>query len=187
MRYLTYLLCALLSLVGLPARAAVGVDDVYGLVFKTLDGQPLSLSHYRGKVLLIVNVASRCGFTPQYAGLEKLYETYRDRGLVVIGIPSNDFGGQEPGNEEQIKQFTSEKYRITFPITSREIATGKQANPFFKQVSNDLGIFATPRWNFYKYLVGRDGHLVSWFASTTKPDSDKLTRAIEAELNRKPF
>lgn len=175
---------ALLSLIGFDARAENVLDNVYGISFKTPDDKPLPLSQYRGKVLLIVNTASRCGFTPQYAGLQKLYETYRDKGLVILGVPSNDFGAQEPGDAAQIKEFTERSFHITFPLTAKEVITGDNAHPFYKAVRARFGLFAKPRWNFYKYLVSSDGHLVSWYTSATVPQSPKLVKAIEAELNK---
>ena len=184
MRFLTYFLCALLSLIGIGtnARTATAGADIYGICFKTIDGKPASLAQYKGKVLLIVNTASRCGFTPQYAGLQKIYDAYKDKGLVVIGIPSNDFGGQEPGSESEIKKFCETNFNITFPLMSKEEVTGANAHPFFKQVRSELGVLASPHWNFYKYLNSRDGHLIAWFSSATKPESEALAKAISAQL-----
>lgn len=186
MAFLRFLLVTLLSALGVgTASAAVSSNDVYIHNFKTIDGEPMPLAQYRGKVLLIVNTASRCGFTPQYAGLETLYETYKDKGLVVIGVPSDDFGGQEPGSEKDIREFTSTKFHVTFPLTSKEDVRGKSAHPFFQQIRSELGVFAPPSWNFYKYLVSRDGHIVNWYSSKTTPDSDALKADIERELDKK--
>ncbi len=164
----------------------MAADDVYGLSFKTIDGQPLPLSQFKGKVLLVVNTASKCGFTKQYAGLQKLYTDYKDKGLVILGVPSNDFGGQEPGSNGEIKKFCEVNFNITFPMAQKEVVTGKEAHPFFAKVRAEQGLLAAPHWNFYKYLVSRDGHLVEWYSSKTTPDADKLTKAIEAELAKKP-
>jgi glutathione peroxidase len=183
MRFLAFILFSLLSALGLSASArATTTHDVYGITFKTIDGKSLTLDQFKGKVILIVNTASRCGFTKQYAGLEKLYETYKDKGLVVLGVPSNDFANQEPGSSGEIKKFCETNFNITFPLMDKVAVIGDDAHPFFKQVREELGFLARPHWNFYKYLIGRDGHIVAWYGSTTKPDSDDLIKAVEAEL-----
>ena len=183
MRFLAFLGISLLSLLGFSMLCRASAShEVYGITFKTIDGRSLTLNQFKGKVLLIVNTASRCGFTKQYAGLQKLYETYQDKGLVVIGVPSNDFAHQEPGSASEIKQFCETNFNITFPLMDKVSVTGDNAHPFFKQVRQEQGIFAQPHWNFYKYLVSRDGHIVNWFGSLTGPDSAALIHAIEAEL-----
>lgn len=157
--------------------------DALQYSFKSIDAAELALSQYRGKkAVLIVNTASQCGFTPQYAGLEMLYKTYKDKGLVVIGVPSNDFGNQEPGTSEEIKQFTTEKFAVTFPLTQKEIVSGEGAHPFFERVRSDLGIFATPKWNFYKYLISPQGKIVGWWSSKTAPMDPDIVKAVEANL-----
>lgn len=185
MRFLAAILFGLLSYVGIAGSARAASADVYGFQFKTIDGAPLPLSQYKGKVLLIVNTASRCGFTPQYAGLQKLYDAYKGKGLVVLGVPSNDFGGQEPGSSAEIKQFCETNFHLTFPLAAKEAVSGEGAHPFFKQVRSEKGVLAAPHWNFYKYLVSRDGHIVQWFSSKTTPDSPALIKAIEDELGKK--
>lgn len=150
--------------------------------FTSIEGQPLSLSEYRGKAVLVVNTASRCGFTPQYAGLQSLWEKYRDRGLVVLGVPSNDFGGQEPGSEAEIKSFCEVNFDIDFPMTAKEVVSGNGAHPFYKWAGEELGALSVPRWNFHKILLDTEGKAVDWFAPTTAPDADKLTAAIEKVL-----
>jgi glutathione peroxidase len=150
--------------------------------FTSIEGQPLSLSEYRGKAVLVVNTASRCGFTPQYAGLQSLWEKYRDRGLVVLGVPSNDFGGQEPGSEAEIKSFCEVNFDIDFPMTAKEVVSGDGAHPFYKWAGEELGALSVPRWNFHKILLDTEGKAVDWFAPTTAPDADKLTAAIEKVL-----
>src|SRR5580698_6933489 len=120
----------------------------YDFSFETLDGKPMPLSQYKGKVLLVVNTASKCGFTPQYKGLEALYNKYKDRGLVIIGVPSNDFGGQEPGNATEIKNFCQLNYGVTFPMTSKQVVSGDDANSFYKWVYSVLGFGSAPKWNF---------------------------------------
>ena len=157
---------------------------VWDQAFNAIDGTPMTLEQYKGKVLLVVNTASRCGFTKQYAGLQKLYETYKDKGFVVLGVPSNDFGGQEPGDATQIKQFCETNFNITFPMTDKVAARGGNAHPFFKQVRAEQGYIAAPHWNFYKYLVGRDGHIVNWFSPLTRPNAVRLERKVQVELDK---
>ena len=136
---------------------------------------------YGGKVLLIVNTASKCGNTPQYDGLEKLYQEYGDRGLVVLGFPSNDFMGQEPGTEDEIKEFCRLTYGVEFPMFEKTRVTGQDAHPFFTALAEASG--TPPRWNFHKYLIDRDGRLVSDFSPGTQPYDEKLVQAIEAALD----
>jgi glutathione peroxidase len=135
---------------------------------------------YSGKVLLIVNTASKCGNTPQYDGLEELYEQYGDAGLVVLGFPSNDFMGQEPGTEEQIKDFCRLTYGVEFPMFEKTSVKGDSAHPFFAALADSAGTY--PTWNFHKYLVGRDGAVVSEFSPRTRPHDDRLVAAIESAL-----
>lgn len=160
-------------------------STAYDFSFTDIDGTDLPLSRYKGKVVMVVNTASKCGFTGQYAGLEKLYQEYRDRGLVIVGIPSNDFGQQEPGSAEQIKKFCTDNFKITFPLTEKTVVTGDQAHPFYKWAA-EKGVGSLlaekPRWNFHKYVIDRDGHLVGSFASATTPDSDKIKTLLDALL-----
>ena len=148
-----------------------------------IDGTPVSLGDYRGKVLLIVNVASKCGFTPQYAGLETLWQDYREQGLVVLGFPCDQFGSQEPGDEEEIKNFCSINFDVTFPMFAKIDVNGEQAHPLWKWLKQEksglLGIGAI-KWNFTKFLVGRDGKVLKRFAPTDKPES--LAADIESAL-----
>ncbi|MGQ3892235.1 glutathione peroxidase [Legionella sp. CNM-4043-24] len=164
--------------------AAQPADNAYDFTFHTLAGHhPLPLSTFKGKVLLVVNTASKCGFTPQYAGLEKLYLEYKDRGLVVLGVPSNDFGSQEPGSDQDIASFCQINYGVTFPMTSKEVVSGKNATPFYLWARKKAGFGSAPKWNFHKYLIGRNGELISYYYSTTSPDSPRLKRAIEKALS----
>lgn len=165
------------------SSASSASRDVYEYSFPVLIGDgEVNLANYRGKVMLIVNTASKCGFTGQYKGLEKLYNDYKDKGLVIIGVPSNDFGGQEPGSEKEIAQFCEFNYGVTFPMTAKQVVSGDDAHPFYYFARETLGYLAAPKWNFHKYLIARDGTLVDYFHSTTTPDSERLTQAIEAEL-----
>lgn len=167
--------------------ASADTRTAYDFSFKTLMGaQPLPLSDFKGKVLLIVNTASKCGFTGQYEGLEKLYETYRDRGLVVIAVPSNDFGAQEPGSAEEIASFCKLNYGVSFPVTSKEAVSGSAPHPFYQWAKDTLGFGTAPKWNFHKYLVDRDGKLVDYFHSTTSPSSGRLVKAVEQLLDKAP-
>ena len=152
---------------------------LHDLAVNALDGTPKSLSDYKGKVLLIVNTASECGFTPQYEGLERLYKTYKDKGVVVLGFPSNDFGGQEPGTASEIQAFCEKKYRVTFPMFAKVKTKGEGQSPVYEFLTAKHG---EPQWNFHKYVVGRDGQTRAAFASAVTPDSKELKDAIEAAL-----
>jgi len=166
--------------------AAAQTQSAYDFTFHALqDDDDLPLASYKGKVLLIVNTASQCGFTGQYDGLEKLYQTYKSRGLVIIGVPSNDFGNQEPGTNGEIAKFCRLNYGVTFPMASKEIVTGNDAHPFYKWARQQVGWLGAPKWNFHKYLINRRGQLVDYFHSNTGPDSKKLIAAIEKLLDEK--
>lgn len=163
--------------------SALAAQNAYDFTFHTLQGNhPLPLADYRGKVILIVNTASKCGFTPQYAGLEKLYLRYKDRGLVVIGVPSNDFLDQEPGSADDIAHFCKVNYGVTFPMAAKVHVRGDDADPFYKWAYATLGFGTGPKWNFHKYLIAKDGTLVDYFNSTTAPDAPSLVDAIEKQL-----
>ena len=159
------------------------MTSAYDFEAVDIDGKTVSLSDYRGKALLIVNVASKCGFTPQYTGLEKLWQDYRERGLVVLGFPCDQFGNQEPGNEEEIKNFCSLTYEVDFPMFAKVDVNGAQAHPLWKWLKKEkgglLGIDAI-KWNFTKFLVGRDGKPIKRYAPTDKPES--LVDDIESAL-----
>lgn len=162
--------------------AAEMTKTAYDFQFTAIDGDQLELADYSGKVLLVVNTASQCGFTWQYDGLEAIWQKYQEQGLVVIGVPSNDFGKQEPGTAEDIKSFCEVNFNISFPMTDKQVVKGKTAHPFYQWASAEAGLMGNPRWNFHKYLIGRDGRLVTWFASTTTPESNKLQTAIQKAL-----
>ena len=149
--------------------------------FKRLqDDAPQNLCQYAGKVLLVVNTASHCGFTPQYEGLEKLYANYCAQGLVVLGFPSNDFGQQEPGKGKDIADFCFNTYGVKFPMFEKSVVTGKSANPLFQELAKAGG--GSPRWNFYKYLVGRDGKLIDSYSSMTSPDGSAIVSDVKKAL-----
>jgi glutathione peroxidase len=150
--------------------------------FANIDGGTIKLSAFAGKPVLVVNTASECGLTPQYRGLQALWERYRARGLVVLGVPSNDFGGQEPGSEAEIKDFCSSQYKISFPMTAKNEVVGGKAHPFYQWAVAQAGPKAAPQWNFHKYLIGAKGDLAAVFASSTAPDAKGVIDAIEAQL-----
>jgi glutathione peroxidase len=157
---------------------------VFDFKLTTLKGEQFWLADLQGRPLLIVNTASKCGFTPQYAALQAVSVKWakQKNGLVVIGFPSNDFGNQEPGEAAAIGEFCERNYGVTFPMMEKVHVKGPEAHPLFKWLGDEGGFLAKPRWNFYKYLTGRDGRLATWFPSTTAPDSAKVNRAIEEAL-----
>jgi glutathione peroxidase len=150
--------------------------------FPAIDGGTVRLADFKGKPVLVVNTASECGYTPQYGGLEKLWRTYRDRGLVVLGVPSNDFGAQEPGAEPAIRSFCQTNYGVDFPMTAKQTVIGGRAHPFYRWIAAELGEDAAPKWNFHKYLVAPDGSLIGLWPSAVDPLDRKITGAIEAAL-----
>ena len=154
--------------------------------FTAIEGDPLPLERFAGKAVLVVNTASRCGFTRQYGDLQALWERFRDRGLVVLAVPSNDFGGQEPGSEAEIKEFCEVNFSVDFPMTEKVRVLGAQAHPFYRWAEATLGPGTAPRWNFHKYLVSPDGRLVAWFPTQTRPDAEAVIQAIEANLPGAP-
>ena len=147
-----------------------------------LDGAPLPVADHAGRVVLLVNTASRCGFTRQYRGLEALWRKYRDRGLVVLGVPSNDFGGQEPGNETEIARFCEATFGVSFPMAAKQVVSGPGAHPLYRFLAGETGLVGTPNWNFHKILIGRDGRVVGWF-SALSGTGGRLERAIEGALS----
>jgi glutathione peroxidase len=156
--------------------------SAHDFAFRTLGGEPFPLKDLAGKPLLVVNTASKCGFTPQYRGLEDVWTEYRARGLMVIGVPSNDFGSQEPGSEAEIGAFCEQNYGVDFPLTGKVHVRGAQAHPFFKWIGEQGGFMAKPKWNFFKYVIGKDGGFVTWFSSLTPPSAASVRRAIEGAL-----
>lgn len=162
---------------------AHAADSIYGISLKDIDGKSTSLNAYKGKVLLIVNVASKCGYTPQYAGLEALYEKYKDKGFTVLGFPCNQFGGQEPGTNEEIKHFCSSKYQVTFPLFDKIEVNGPHRHPLYALLAGSGSPFpGRITWNFNKFLIGRDGEILNRFDSKVKPDSAELVHAVEKAL-----
>ena len=176
-------LLVLMALLGISAMAAE--KTVYDFTLHSIDGQPTPLSTFKGKVVMLVNVASRCGYTPQYAGLESLYEKYKDRGFVIVGIPANNFGAQEPGTNQEIKTFCTAKYHVSFPMMAKVSVKGSDITPLYqfltdKNVHPDTG--GDIGWNFTKFLIGPDGKVVARFDSKVEPESPEVTSAVEKAL-----
>ena len=165
--------------------AMAGERSIYDFTMNSIDGAPTSFTKFQGKVVLLVNVASRCGFTPQYAALEKVYEKYKDRGFVIVGIPANNFGGQEPGSNQEIKTFRSAKYNVTFPMMAKVSVKGSDKTPlyeFLTDKSSNPQVGGEIQWNFTKFLIGLDGHPVARFEPDVTPDSPQVVASIEKEL-----
>tara|TARA_B100000161_G_scaffold248415_1_gene205262 strand:+ start:274 stop:810 length:537 start_codon:yes stop_codon:yes gene_type:complete len=150
----------------------------YDFEFNSIDGDLIKLSQYKDKVIVVVNVASRCGYTPQYEDLQRLWTEYKSRNLVVLGIPTNNFR-QEPGNNKEIKDFCETNFGITFPMTEKTNVIGGNSHPFYKWARKDYGIGAIPKWNFHKIIIGKDGKVAETFSSITKPSSIKFIKVIE--------
>jgi len=151
----------------------------YDFEFKDLDGSALNLSNYKGKVLVVVNVASQCGFTKQYEDMQKIWEKYQEKGLVMIGVPSNDFGKQEPGSNTEIKNFCEAKFGITFPMTEKVSVKGTNAHPFYIWAEKNHGNSAIPKWNFHKIIIDKSGKIADTFTSITNPSSKKFTNRLD--------
>lgn len=150
--------------------------------FTSIEGEPLALDRFAGRPILVVNTASMCGFTYQYAALQRLYDAYRQRGLVVLGVPSNDFGNQEPGSAAEIKKFCAVNFDVDFPLTEKVHVKGAQSHPLFAWLRRELGEGAGPRWNFHKYLIAPDGAVVGTWSSTVEPDGPEITAVVERLL-----
>ena len=159
-------------------------ESIYEFQLKDIDGEPFTLEQYKGKVILIVNVASKCGYTPQYEGLQEIYEKYSDEGLVIIGFPANNFAGQEPGSNEDIKQFCTLNYGVTFPMAEKVSVKGEDKAELFKYLTETQNEDFTGdiKWNFEKFLINREGKLVRRFRSSVKPKSRKMRKALESLL-----
>ncbi|RVU38763.1 glutathione peroxidase [Hwanghaeella grinnelliae] len=174
---------AALSLTNTASVASAADPNAHKYDFVSIEGDAMPMNDYAGKAVLVVNTASFCGYTGQYKALQAVYEKYRDRGLVVLGVPSNDFGSQEPGTATEIKEFCETTYDITFPMTEKQVVRGDAAHPFYKWAREALGAEGTPRWNFHKILIGPDGSALAGWPSVTKPDSEAIISAIESALN----
>ena len=160
-------------------------SNAYDFTFTSIDGNPLNLKDFIGKPILIVNTASLCGFTSQYKDLEDLHQQYKKKELIIIAIPSNDFGSQELTSNEKVKDFCQTNFNITFLLTEITSIKGKNGHPFFKWVKSQEGLLSFPKWNFYKYLINKDGELNSWYSSITKPNSEKIKKSIDILISSK--
>ena len=148
---------------------------------ESISGGDISLADYKNKVVLLVNTASQCGFTPQYAGLQKIYDRYKDDGFVVLGVPSDDFN-QELSSDDDVKKFCEIRYGVNFPLTSIQKIKGESAHPLYKWISGNTSVIGQPRWNFHKYLISKEGQIINWFSSMTSPTSDGLLKQVEQAL-----
>lgn len=171
------------------ACALLAATSVWDYNLPSIDGKPVALATYKGKVALVVNVASQCGFTPQYAGLEALYEKFKDQGFVVLGFPANNFGGQEPGTNEEIRQFCTRNYKVTFPMFAKVSVVGDDKTPLYqfltdKEANQKTG--GEVRWNFTKFVVGRDGKVIARFEPDVAPEDPELVTAVETALKPEP-
>jgi glutathione peroxidase len=183
MRNLTIIIGVLIMSLFQSGTASASDENIYSFSFEKLHEEGnINLADYNGKVIMLVNTASKCGFTTQYKGLQSLYDTYKDKGFVIIGIPSNDFGAQEPGSEEEIAEFCELNYGVTFPMTSKQIVSGESAHPLYKLARKELGFGTAPKWNFHKYLINKQGKFVDYFNSTTDPQADRVTKMVEKLL-----
>ena len=175
--YLTYILIIMFSFVN---KAEAKYEKLFfDFNIKNIDGKVIDFSKYKNKTILLVNVASKCGFTKQYSGLQELYKKYEEKGFVVIGIPSNQFGGQEPGSDKEIKEFCETNFNITFPITEKVDVKGENSHPIFTWAKNNYGKSAIPKWNFHKIIIDKEGKIAETFTSLTNPSSKKFIKALE--------
>ncbi|MDC3091803.1 glutathione peroxidase, partial [Rickettsiales bacterium] len=154
----------------------------YDIVIPSIEGKEIKIADYKGKAVLIVNTASKCGFTPQYAGLQKLHERYQDEGLIVLGVPSNDFN-QELNKNADVKEFCEIRFGVDFPMTTIQKIKGPDAHPLYKWLASNVSVIGTPRWNFHKFLIGKNGEFLNWFSSMTSPSSEGLIKQIELALD----
>jgi len=174
----TFLLIIMISIFGNKVNADYE-KLAYDFSFNDIDGTPLKLSEYKGKIIVVVNVASQCGFTSQYEDMQNIWEEYQSKGIIILGVPSNDFGGQEPGSNSEIKTFCEAKFGISFPITEKVNVKGSEAHPFYKWAKDNHGKSAVPKWNFHKIIIDKSGKINETFSSITNPSSKKFIKAIE--------
>jgi glutathione peroxidase len=181
---IVYRLVTLAGLILLSTAPLLAAPGIYNFTLPSIDGESIPLSTYKGKVILVVNVASRCGYTPQYSALESLYEKYKDRGLVILGFPANNFGAQEPGSNSEIKRFCSTKYNVTFPMFSKISVKGDDKAPLYQFLTEKANpaVAGDIKWNFTKFLADRKGHVVERFESAVTPDSPEVVAEVEKLL-----
>ena len=161
-----------------PFKSHSSEKTFYDFSIESITGDEIKLTNFKGKVVLLVNTASKCGFTPQYSGLQKIYDRYKDDDFVVVGVPSDDFN-QELSNNSDVKKFCEMRYGVDFPLTSIQKIKGDDAHPLYKWISSNVSVIAQPRWNFHKFLINKDGNIVNWFSSMTSPTSIGLIREVE--------
>lgn len=176
------ILLSLITFNSFSFAANMTVSNAHQFSFTSIEGQLINLSNFKGKVILVVNTASKCGFTTQYAGLQQLYEKYKEKGLVIIAVPSADFANQEFNKISQVKEFTDKEFNITFLLTTIEKVKGKEAHPFYLWANSKSGFIGSPKWNFHKYLIDKNGNFAAWFSSPTKPQYPKIINKIEELL-----
>ena len=179
-----FLLIFMISLVG--NNTSANYEKLaYDFAFKDLNGSELNLAEFKDKVIIVVNVASQCGFTKQYEDMQKVWEKYQSKGIIMLGVPSNDFGNQEPGSSKDIKNFCEAKFGITFPMTEKVVVKGENAHPFYKWAKENHGKSAITKWNFHKFIIGRRGKIVGHFPSDCDPVNPSIVKCIEQELIQK--
>ena len=162
-------------------KASSSDQSFHDFSIQSISGGEINLADYKNKVVLLVNTASQCGFTPQYAGLQKIYDRYKDDGLVVLGVPSDDFN-QELSSDNDVKKFCEIRYGVNFPLTSIQKIKGESAHPLYKWISGNISVIGQPRWNFHKFLISKEGKIINWFSSMTSPTSDGLLKQVEQAL-----
>ena len=163
------------------SKAETSEKVFHDFTIESISGDTINLSDYKSNVVLLVNTASKCGFTPQYSGLQKIYEKYKDDGLVVLGVPTNDFN-QELSKDSEVKEFCEIRFGVEFPMSSIQPIRGENAHPIYKWIKSNVSVIGQPRWNFHKYLIGKDGKIINWFSSMTSPTSEGLLNQIETAL-----
>jgi glutathione peroxidase len=173
-----------LGMIFVAGTTSMAADSIYEFKMKDIEGKEVELSEFKDKVVLIVNVASKCGATPQYEQLQALSEKYKEKGLVVVGVPCNQFGGQEPGSEKDIKEFCSTKYKVTFPMMSKVDVNGEKEDPLYKFLKAHAESKENVKWNFEKFIISKEGKVVGRFGTKTKPDADEVVSVIESELKK---
>ena len=156
-------------------------SNFHDFSIESISGETINFSDYKSNVVLLVNTASKCGFTPQYSGLQKIYERYKEDGLIVFGVPTNDFN-QELSKDEDVKEFCEIRFGVEFPMSSIQNIRGNEAHPLYKWIQSNVSVIGQPRWNFHKYLIGKDGNIINWFSSMTSPTSEGLIKQIETAL-----
>ena len=174
-------LLSILFLILFMSKADASEKVFHDFTIESISGEIINLSDYKSKVVLLVNTASKCGFTPQYSGLQKIYERYKDDGLIVLGVPTNDFN-QELSKESDVKEFCEIRFGVEFPMSSIQPIRGENAHPIYKWIKSNVSVIGQPRWNFHKYLIGKDGKIINWFSSMTSPTSEGLVNQIETAL-----